>query len=356
MNSSAKIVPLPPEVLAFCEKAAKEWQIDLHSRADLKRLSDHVLRLSDFFIASPENSTPWSEIWAQQAYVFYFLPMNSLRLVRIHEHIARFLPALGTEQFIDFGAGLATAARVFKQIKAQKILIEQSSEAQRLTTAFDSSPSDYQWQNKAPTLQQVQGKKTLACFSYSLTELRELPHWAKEVEALLVIEPSTQQDGRKLMQLREELIAKGYQILAPCTHQETCPQLHQSKNDWCHDRVHIQPTEWMTKIEENLPMKNRTLTMSYLFAVQKSSLAQVQINKESKILARITGDLLKEKGKDRQLFCRGPQREYFAWMHKHGEHPEIPRGALIEVPENLKLVANECRVGPETGPFRIEEN
>ena len=99
-----------------------------------------------------------------------------------------------------------------------------------------------------------------------------------------------------------------------------------------------------SKMEEQLPMKNRTLTTSYLL-MRKTPAQPIHA-------ARVVGDQLKEKGKDRQMICRGTDREFLAWMHKTGLKQEIPRGVLIEIPEGLQKVSNELRV---TNPLKIIE-
>ena len=83
-------------------------------------------------------------------------------------------------------------------------------------------------------------------------------------------------------------------------------------------------------------MKNRTLTTSYLL-MRKTKPSEIHA-------ARVVGDTLKEKGKDRQMICRGPDREFLAWMHKNKLQQDIPRGTLIEVPDTLQKVSNELRV------------
>lgn len=331
-------------VLDLCEKAAQHWELNLNSEKDQRKIAQNILQLSDFFITSPNEATPWAKTWAQQAYVFYYLPLNSIRVARVLNHIQKDLHQLDLKKVIDFGAGLASASRLLINNRYDLQLIEHEQAPQDIVRKFDVQAEKYSWSKNPPSKHEVQSQPTLSCFSYSLTELKELPAWAWESRALLIIEPSTQQDGRKLLELREKLIAGGYHILAPCTHQLACPLLHHSKSDWCHDRVHTDLPEWMRKMEEYLPMKNRTLTVSYLFAVEKRHAPK---NIYTASTARVTGDLLKEKGKDRQLFCRGSEREFLAWMHKNGEHQEIPRGVLINLPENLQKVSNELRVPAE---------
>ena len=96
-------VAVPASVLDFCQKAAARWNLDLQSLADQKKIAQNILKLSDFFIDSPEDPTPWHEIWAQQAYVFYFLPLNSIRLSRVFSHLD--LAKVPFAQVYDFGAG-----------------------------------------------------------------------------------------------------------------------------------------------------------------------------------------------------------------------------------------------------------
>ena len=60
-------------------------------------------------------------------------------------------------------------------------------------------------------------------------------------------------------------------------------------------------------------------------------------------LARIVGDRLKEKGKDRQLVCRGGDREFLTWMHKLKLKSQYERGDLIEIKKSTKT-SNEIRL------------
>lgn len=319
------------------KKALASFQLTLQ---DSKALAKCVQALSDYFIHKPDDPTPWHENWAQVAYLCYYLPLNATRLQRIADEADQRGFFNNLDHVIDFGAGLATASLVLAEKHPLKFhLIERAAEPQKLIENFFPQFSAEEWQRtfSAPKLKDA--KKTLAVFSYSLTELSDLPDWAYQCEALMLVEPSTQQDGRKLLQLRQKLLDKGYHVWAPCTHEGPCPLLTQSKTDWCHDRVHFTAPEWFLKMEEQLPMKNRTLTMSYLL-MRKTPADKVNA-------ARVVGDQLKEKGKDRQMICRGPDREFLAWMHKNKISQEIPRGALIEVPENALKVSNELRVQQE---------
>lgn len=317
-------------------------------KTDLKKskeLAGCAQDLSDFFINEPSGATPWNEGWAQIGYLSYFLPLNYSRVLSVAQEAQARGFFAGLEDVYDFGAGLATASLALSQITNLRFhLIEQAAQPKTLIENHFSYFKPTEWMTQLHSKNISNGRKSLAVFSYSLTELAELPEWAYECEALMIIEPSTQEDGRKLLELREKLLKKGYHVWAPCTHEGPCPLLHQSKNDWCHDRIHFNAPEWFLKMEEHLPMKNRTLTMSYLLLRRT---APQKIN-----AARTVGDRLKEKGKDRQMICRGSDREFLAWMHKHKIEQEIPRGVLVNIPADAIKVSNELRVSSAVELFQ----
>jgi ribosomal protein RSM22 (predicted rRNA methylase) len=55
--------------------------------------------------------------------------------------------------------------------------------------------------------------------------------WSKTRDTLLVVEPGTPAGHARIIALREQLIASGAHVLAPCPHDGRCP-LRQP--DWCH--------------------------------------------------------------------------------------------------------------------------
>ncbi|MBC7465025.1 MAG: hypothetical protein H7256_03460 [Bdellovibrio sp.] len=313
--------------------------------SNLNHLASDVLRLSDFFINNPDGLTPWTETFCQNAYRNYFLPLNYIRVANVIERGSQVGFFKGFETTIDWGSGPGTASLAFAhneklktQLKSQ-ILIEKSSSALKTFTDFNSQFIHPDFTTKLSLNNLSCNKnKTLLTFSYSLTEMDSLPEGWNEFEGLMILEPATHQDGRKLLELRKKLIAEGYFIWAPCLHQNNCPLLTLSKHDWCHDRFHVKAPDWFLKLEEYLPMKNRTVTTSYLLARKTKPDFDVT-NK-----GRLTGDSLKEKGKTRQLICRSPEREFLAWMHKNKNEQVLPRGELVTLPNDLEVKSNELRV------------
>ena len=322
---------IPLEMEAQISEALKSLGTSL---SDSKKIAECVLNLSDFFIQPGNHSTPWKEKWVQIAYLAYFLPLNFLRAqaaIIAGQPLGFFE---GLEKVIDFGAGPGTATLALKNIFSSENLhlIEWAEQAIQLSKFFGS----FKYSQKFDSQFLKHPSKTLAVFSYSLTELDTFPVWASECEALMILEPATHSEGRRLQELRGTLLEKGFYAWAPCTHQNACPLLVHSKKDWCHDRIFFKAPKWFEQIEKNLPIKNKTLTFSYL-------LARKIAPKKFENIGRLIGDQLQEKGKDRQLFCRNDRREYLSWLHKVGPTPELYRGDLFELPEVFQEVSNEIR-------------
>lgn len=314
---------------------------ELHP-TNLSQLATDVLRLSDYFIENPEAQTPWNENYCQNAYRNYFLPLNYLRNAGVIQRGQQVGFFKGFQTTIDWGAGPGTASYAVADLLSEQIrnqiLIEKSSTAVNKFTDLHAKLI----KPEPTTLLSLKDlncspDRTLLIFSYSLTEMKALPPNWDQFEGLMILEPATSQDGRKLLATRQMLIEKGFTIWAPCTHQSACPLLTESKNDWCHDRFHVDAPEWFSDLEDLLPMRNKTVTTSYLLA------RRTKPSFDFTGLARLTGDSLKENGKTRQLLCRGPQREFLTWMHKEITAQVLDRGVLVEVPVQAVQKSNELR-------------
>lgn len=301
------------------------------------RIANDVLRLSDHYLKS-EKLTPWQQTGTDIAYLAYFLPLNALRLRRVIEHGLQRDFFANVDAVLDFGSGLGAAQWALASLPSLSRLsyfaLEHSMTAQRLHQTLARSLPAPQFINKP----YPPSKDSLAVLSYSLSELKSFPQWLNEFNFVMIVDSSERNEGRKLLELRRLLIDQGFFIWAPCTHQGNCPLL-ESKKDWCHDRVHVELPPWFYELERHLPMKNRSLTFSYLLAA-KTPPPNLPLS-----VLRVIGDTLKEKGKIRQAVCRGSNREFLSWVGKKSisEAKELPRGALITLSQ-FKGIARELRV------------
>ncbi len=304
-------------------------------------LAKAVERLSDFYIAKPDGATPWHEPWAQAAYLAYFLPLNFVRVRRVIEQGMAVGFFHGLSRYTDFGSGAGTVSLALGATLGPALergtVIERAGVAMRLHRQLMPEAEKLLTFTERPP-ERGERLEHLSVFSFALTELTELPRFARQSEALMLIEPATHQDSRKLLKLRAELLQDGWFAWAPCTHQRACPLLSQSERDWCHDRVPFEQPVWFEELEEHLPMKNATLAHSYLLMKRTPPPAGIAG------LGRLTGDLRKEKGQSRQMVCRGEEREFLSWQKKHGEAPGWGRGGLVRIAEEVEKKSNELRV------------
>ncbi len=334
---------IPTHYTPLITAALKAQGADLNAP---RQIAQAVRKLSDHYINNPDSATPWHTDWAKIAYVAYFFPLNYLRVSAVLRAGMRSGFWQGLTEFSDFGSGLGTVPLAIADSLPGQFLrglaVESSPVTEKIYKQLaqaDLAHPNLSWATKLAPAAKSAGHLTV--FSFSLTELPELPKAALASEALAIIEPATHQDGRRLMQLRADLMAQGWYAWAPCTHQEACPLLVESARDWCHDRITWEPPEWYLAIEEHLPMRNRTLTHSYLLMRrQPPPIASFTV-------ARLTGDLQRQKGASKQMVCRGPKREFLSWQHKHGQVPEWPRGALVRLSSDIAVKSNELRPTPD---------
>lgn len=313
----------------------------------LQKLADHILQLSDFYIDQPSAETPWEKEFCYQAYTHYFLPLNYLRndlVIRRGLEVGFFADL---DVSVDWGSGPGTSTLALNShLNFKKNILVDISK--RHLSRFSNLWSGFKNFEFSEVLRdaKINYSKSLLVCSYSLTEKNVLPHGWDGFEALMILEPATSDDGRKLLELRSQLIEKGYSLWAPCLHQLKCPLLTHSKKDWCHDRLKVDAPSWFWDLEKKLPMRNNTITTSYLLARKRKPAESV------KNQVRLVGDQLVEKGKTRQLLCRGENREFLAWLHKNQLHKNsIPaehfRGDFFELPESesdYELISNEIRL------------
>lgn len=299
------------------------------------------MKLSDIYISEKGSPQIWNEPALVQAYINYFLPLNCVRAMAVLNWAKQLGFADLFSEVIEFGSGPGTL-----QIAAHHMghswdwhCLEANKKAFQLHQDFS-----VKFGMKQPIQMNSWPKKPNALFasSYVLNET-DFPTEAFAYDSILIIEPSTQSATRKLMELRQKLIHRGYNIWGPCTHQGACPLLTKSKKDWCHFRIHWDQPGWFKELESHIPMKNKTLTLSYLLA-SRNPLPPSTRNHP----ARIIGDTLYEKGKVRQALCRGERREFLSWLKRSGEPKPYVSGELIDLPESLTIKGNEIRMNSTT--------
>ncbi|MBX9766829.1 MAG: small ribosomal subunit Rsm22 family protein, partial [Bdellovibrionales bacterium] len=341
---------------------ARELSNDGFDPEKPKPIQDAILRLSDFYIESPDKATPWDQPWAKTAYLAYNHILGHLRLTKLFKEVERLEFLKGIVSAVDFGSGSGVSIP-FLNVNVSKIISVELApklfEVQKRYAAVvgadveQLTPSEFLNRHEKKV---VDPKTGVLFLSFVLTEIRELPRFAVDFEALILVEPGLKNDTRRLMEMREVLIKKGYTIWAPCTHQAACPLLTHSKRDWCHDKVPVSVEGPFQKVLAGLPFDSRFASYSYLLArksppPQKASHpAGDRVGENSPVaIARVIGESLDENGKTRQLVCRGPNREFVSFLKKTDPNPpEFQRGEIIQWSEPFEIKGPEIRGGKPT--------
>ena len=303
-----------------------------HSLKEPKKLAKAILQSSDNFQDEASRSQ-WTDKGFSAAYLAYFFPLNYIRSLRVLDTIKNTDFFAGIETMVDFGCGPGTLTKVLNDqcILFPKFLGLDSEEGLKkfyLSGLSRNTAMEFHTKFTPP-------KENFAiAASYVLNELDVIPEFFYSTQALIVLEPSTKQASHKFQELRSQLIEKGYKIHAPCPHIKPCP-LKQSKKDWCHDRAYWEQPAWFTAIEEHLPIKNESVTLTYLVAHKNLP--------TNETYARIVGDPSNEKGKTRWLLCHNQEREFLSFLHRHGEPPTLHRGDRIII-EEFEKKGNEIRI------------
>lgn len=147
---------------------------------------------------------------------------------------------------LDLGAGPGTAmwaaTEHFSELTGI-VLVEDVAEwiavGKRLaeSSKLDSIRSA-EWQQGSVMQPFSSGVFDLVTISYVLNELRSgdvttfaTAAWKRAANVLLIVEPGTPVGFKRIRRVREELIAEGARIVAPCPHENECPMRN---GDWCH--------------------------------------------------------------------------------------------------------------------------
>lgn len=338
-----KIYSIPPHLETWIESQLVSLGSSLKNS---KELAHSIKRMADYYAENPEGQTPWAEKWCQLSQLAYYFPLNYLRNARVFGELNKLSFFNENSKWFEYGSGLGPSLEAFQQLNSRNISNLKVQTIERMNFPRDLMNQRFRDLYKIPILTSTNAPKsldpnTLLVMSYSLTELDSLADWMWTAHSVVILEPSTRDDGRKLMQLRSAATKKGYHIFAPCTHAQDCPLLAQSPRDWCHDRLHIERPSWLINIEEHLPFKNATLTVSYL------AFSKDLPPKKLEGKARVVGDFLDEKGKSRQLICRNDQREFLAFLKKNHDPKVFYRGDVLELQEPIEKKGDELRLSPE---------
>ena len=179
------------------------------------------------------------------AYALARMPATFAAMAASLNALCEVRPDFAPTSLLDIGAGPGTAAwaatEAFSSLKSLTLL-----DANRALRALAMDLAQGSTRLTAMTYESGEARAKLAgasdadlvIASYMVGEISEAERvalaelmWTKTRDTLLVVEPGTPAGYRRIIALRQQLIALGAHVAAPCPHDGKCPL---AAPDWCH--------------------------------------------------------------------------------------------------------------------------
>ena len=189
------------------------------------------------------------------AYAVYRMPATYAAIRTVLDQLPDDAVPLGAEH-LDIAGGTGAAvwavADRWPGTGAHTVL-EQSAAAIRLgrqlTGAAAGPVRGTDWQQFVITDSAVQVPRSdIVTIGYLLSELESGLRTAlinavlaSARRLVIITEPGTKNGYRRILDVRDQVIAAGWQVVAPCPHQLSCP-LQEQERDWCHFSARLNRT------------------------------------------------------------------------------------------------------------------
>jgi ribosomal protein RSM22 (predicted rRNA methylase) len=180
------------------------------------------------------------------AYAAYRMPATLAAVRSCLGEIKERLPRFSPLSLLDVGAGPGTslwAARSVFSSLVRASLLEREETMISLGKALAARSEDEVirqacWIKADAATSFEASAHDLVVASYTLNEMPESAAlalsarlWDLTSDVLLIVEPGTPAGFSRVRRYREQLIAGGAAVVAPCPHQTACPM---KDDDWCH--------------------------------------------------------------------------------------------------------------------------
>jgi ribosomal protein RSM22 (predicted rRNA methylase) len=179
------------------------------------------------------------------AYALARMPATYAAVTASLNALREIAPHFAPQSLLDVGAGPGTAswaaAEAFSSLQSFALLdANRALRALALDLAGGSTRlRDVNYRHgEARAMLADAEPADLVVASYMIGEIGEAERgallalmWAKTRDTLLIVEPGTPAGYGRIIALREQLIASGAHVAAPCPHDGKCPL---STPDWCH--------------------------------------------------------------------------------------------------------------------------
>jgi ribosomal protein RSM22 (predicted rRNA methylase) len=326
---------------------------------DLRFFSKGVSELSDLFTSERAELRAGylNRPELRAAYLLYFLPINFAKGLDVLGRLPEEFWRRDSYRVIDLGCGPGSVSLAFAQL-----LLERNPKAKVEFTLVEQNPAILQDAQNLLRFRMPQaeikavkawlhafhfaGEYDLILMSHVLNELVKLGaqeraewlmpnlqrHMAKQ-GLVAILEPALKRPTRELMALRDHLLESGnFTVLAPCLHDQRCPMLAATLQDWCHFYVDWKEPEYLQKLDKMVKNDNRFVKVAYLILAHPQAFAS---NRREK-LYRVVSNRMATRGKTEAVLCGEGGRMTLTRLDKERTEAnrgidDIRRGDLVEI-------------------------
>jgi ribosomal protein RSM22 (predicted rRNA methylase) len=178
------------------------------------------------------------------AYALARMPATYAAVAASLNALREITPLFAPKSLLDVGAGPGTAtwaaAEAFSSLQSFALVDTNSALRALALDLFGGSRLSgvgYSHEEATAALAKAEAAD-LVVASYVIGEIGDVERsalaalmWAKTRDTLLVVEPGTPAGYARIIALRQQLIASGAHVAAPCPHDRQCPL---QAPDWCH--------------------------------------------------------------------------------------------------------------------------
>ncbi len=237
------------------ERAYTQYRAGKVSASALEPYAEAIRHVSAAYVTHDTGSTLTSPInsrLAAEAYALYYTPINAAKILHLLPLLSFDSPAI---QVLDVGCGPGTAGLALLSALSTNInltCVETSPEmravAEQLLSRWSLSDTLHTLDiSRSLSLDPKRSFDVIICANV-LAELREkdamelllaITDHLTPRGYLLLLEPGQQSHTRRLMGLRDWLVARDRALVPqfPCLRSDRCPMLSASSTDWCHDTL-----------------------------------------------------------------------------------------------------------------------
>jgi hypothetical protein len=133
--------------------------------------------------------------------------------------------------------------------------------------------------------------------------------WLTPQGCLVVLEPASAAESRRVLTLRDRAVAQGWHVVAPCPGDGPCPALA-SADGWCHGEWHFERPAYIQAVDRETGLRREVLKATW-FALLPAPVppvvaaddAQGHGSGSRRMVARVVGARTDAKGRSEVEVC-----------------------------------------------------